>query len=131
MWLSTAAGPLDNLVVQNTAGARACIQYLRNNNLGRGTFICLDELKYLDKYIEMGFKTPKGALRLLDLVKPKDKRFDRAFFFAIRNTLVTDNLDTATKIAFSGKDGKARFRVVTLKGQLIDTSGTMSGGGDT
>ena len=127
--ISTAAGPLDNLVVQNTAGAQACIQYLRNNNLGRGTFICLDELKYLDKYIEMGFKTPKGALRLLDLVKPKHKRFDRAFFFALRNTLVTDNLDTATKIAFSGKDGKARFRVVTLKGQLIDTTGTMSGGG--
>ena len=57
--ISTAAGPLDNLVVQNTAGAQACIQYLRNNNLGRGTFICLDELKYLDKYIEMGFKTPR------------------------------------------------------------------------
>jgi len=148
--ISTAAGALDHIVVQNTAGAQACIQYLRNNSLGRATFICLDELGYLDKYAlsfflslslshththnrryvnDKVFKTPKGAHRLFDLIDLKDKRFANAFFFAVRNTLVAKDLDSATKIAFSGKDGKARFRVVTLNGQLIDTSGTMSGGG--
>ena len=36
------------------------------------------------------------------------------------------NLDTATRVAYGPK---RRWRVVTVDGQLIDTSGTMSGGG--
>jgi len=39
---------------------------------------------------------------------------------------VSDNLEQATRI---GMQGKTRWRVVTLQGQLVDTSGTMSGGG--
>ena len=63
--------------------------------------------------------------RLFDLVKPKDKKFLPAFFKAIGNTLVANDLEQANRIAF----GQKRWRVVTLTGQLIDTSGTMSGGG--
>ena len=43
----------------------------------------------------------------------------------LQNTLVAENLQQANRIAF----GKTRSRVVTLDGQLIDKSGTMSGGG--
>ncbi|KAL2816803.1 RecF/RecN/SMC [Aspergillus cavernicola] len=51
--------------------------------------------------------------RLFDLVKPKDPKFAPAFY------------KQANRIAY----GARRWRVVTLDGQLIDTSGTMSGGG--
>lgn len=51
-----------------------------------------------------------------------------AFYHALRNTLVAKDLDEATRIAFEGKS--TRHRVVSLQGQLIDTSGTMSGGGN-
>ncbi|MEJ1277607.1 structural maintenance of chromosomes 4 [Cricetulus griseus] len=43
-----------------------------------------------------------------------------------RNTLVADNLDQATRVAYQ-KD--RRWRVVTLQGQIIEQSGTMTGGG--
>jgi structural maintenance of chromosome 4 len=59
-------------------------------------------------------------------VKPKDEKYLTAFYHALQNTLVARDLDEATKIAF----GKSRYRVVTLEGQLIDISGTMSGGGN-
>jgi structural maintenance of chromosome 4 len=62
---------------------------------------------------------------LFDLIKPKDPRFAPAFFKGIANTLVADNLEQANRIAY----GQRRWRVVTLAGQLIDSSGTMSGGG--
>ncbi len=81
--------------------------------------------------------------------------FATAFYFALRDTLVANDLDQATRIAYqvcvvpllscglylrpifgvimvamlTVKGGKPRHRVVTLSGQLIDTSGTMSGGG--
>jgi TolA-binding protein len=44
----------------------------------------------------------------------------------LQNTLVAKDLAQANRIAF----GKRRWRVVTLDGKLIDTSGTMSGGGN-
>ena len=47
-----------------------------------------------------------------------------AFYFAIKNTLVCKDLDTATGIAYAGK----RLRVVTLNGAMIEATGTMSGG---
>ena len=39
---------------------------------------------------------------------------------------MANDLEQANRIAF----GQKRWRVVTLTGQLIDTSGTMSGGGN-
>ena len=50
-----------------------------------------------------------------------------AFYHGLRNTLVTKTLKDATAVAYQG--GKCVWRVVTLTGELIDTSGTMSGGG--
>jgi structural maintenance of chromosome 4 len=44
----------------------------------------------------------------------------------MQNTLVAKDLEQANRIAY----GARRWRVVTLDGQLIDVSGTMSGGGN-
>lgn len=101
-----------------------CIEYLRKQNVGRASFIVLDKLSQtngLDK-----IATPENVPRLFDLIKPKDQRFAPAFFKAVGNTLVANDLDQANRIAY----GQRRWRVVTLTGQLIDTSGTMSGGGN-
>jgi len=49
-----------------------------------------------------------------------------AFYFALKDTLVCPNIDLATEIAFNKGQ---RHRVVSLDGNLIERSGTMSGGG--
>jgi len=71
-------------------------------------------------------QTPEDVPRLFDLITPKDPRFAPAFFKGVGNTLVANDMEQANRIAFGGQ---RRWRVVTLAGQLIDTSGTMSGGG--
>eukprot|EP01051_Picozoa_sp_SAG22_P002353 SAG22_NODE_103_length_20175_cov_15.280833_17_plen_262_part_00 len=122
--ISTAcAGTLDNIVVDTSETAQRCVGYLKKHNLGRATFIMLDKLDYLN----LGpLETPEGAPRLFDLVKPKHDKYLPAFYLAMRDTLVAKDLEQATRLAYgSGK----RFRVVTLQGQLIEASGTMSGGG--
>lgn len=63
--------------------------------------------------------SPENVPRLFDLVKVKDDAITPAFYFALRDTLVAKDLDQATRIAY----GKTRYRVVTLQGALIDTSG--------
>lgn len=120
--ISTACPTLENLVVDSVEVGQQCIDYLRKNNLGRANIILLDRLANRDMST---LDTPEGVPRLFDLVKPKDERFRPAFFSVLQNTLVAKDLEQANRIAY----GARRWRVVTLDGQLIDVSGTMSGGG--
>ncbi|KAI9066460.1 hypothetical protein FKP32DRAFT_1589530 [Trametes sanguinea] len=123
--VSTACGQLNHMVVDTVEQGQACIEYLRNQNVGRASFMVLEKLnsRGMDK-----IPTPENVPRLFDLIKPKEPRFAPAFYKALQNTLVADSLEQANRIAFGGRN---RWRVVTLQGQLIDASGTMSGGGST
>jgi structural maintenance of chromosome 4 len=127
--VSTACGgKLDSVVIQTTAGAQKCLEYLRQHNLGRANFIPLDKMKHgalHDRVVE----TPENAPRLLELISPSHFSVTPAIFLAVADTLVAPDLDTATRWAYESS-GK-RWRVVTMDGKLIETSGTMSGGGTT
>ncbi|KAJ5334607.1 Structural maintenance of chromosomes protein [Penicillium brevicompactum] len=120
--ISTACPALDNMVVETVEVGQQCIDYLRKNNLGRANFILLDRLPRRDMST---IYTPESVPRLFDLVKPKDPKFAPAFYSVMQNTLVAKDLEQANRIAY----GARRWRVVTQDGQLIDVSGTMSGGG--
>lgn len=122
--ISTACGALDNFVTDTVEAGQQCIEYLRKTNLGRANFICLDKLRVRDM---SPIATPENAPRLFDLVRAKDERFRAAFYHALQDTLVAKDLAQANRIAY----GERRWRVVTLDGELIDKSGTMSGGGGT
>lgn len=69
--------------------------------------------------------TPENVSRLVDLIKVNDPKYLTAFYYSLRNTLVANDLEQASRIAY----GQSRNRVVTLKGEIIEVSGTMSGGG--
>lgn len=120
--VTTACSALNNLVVDTVEQGQACIEHLRKGNVGRASFLVLEKLPPRDlNHIE----TPENVHRLFDLIKPKETRFAPAFYKGVFNTLVADDLVQAQRIGY----GKKRWRVVTLAGQLIDPSGTMSGGG--
>lgn len=120
--ISTACGALDNFVTDTVEAGQQCIEYLRKTNMGRGNFICLDKLRSRDL---SPIQTPEDAPRLFDLVQAKEDKFRAAFYHALQDTLVATDLAQANRIAY----GARRWRVVTLDGELIDKSGTMSGGG--
>lgn len=122
--ISTACSALDNFMTDTVEGGQQCIEYLRKTNLGRGNFMCLDKLGSKDL---SPIETPENVPRLFDLIKAKDEKFRSAFYHSLQNTLVATDLAQANRIAYGAK----RWRVVTLDGQLIDKSGTMSGGGNT
>ena len=113
---------MNNLVVDTVEQGQACIEHLRKGNVGRASFMVLEKLPPRD----LGkIQTPENVPRLFDLIKFKDPRFAPAFYKGVFNTLVADDLVQAQRIGYGAK----RWRVVTLAGQLIDPSGTMSGGG--
>lgn len=99
--ITTACSALNHLVVDTVAQAQNCVDFLRKNNVGRATFIILERIQGLGTRASQPFASPAGALRLYDLVQPKDAKFAVAFYHALQDTLVADDLDQATKIAFS------------------------------
>lgn len=131
--VSTACGGLlDYLVVETAEGGQQCLQFLKDFKVGRATFIVLSELTEWELKLEkMGRSSTGPPLpRLFDLVTPVpglEEKLRPALYMAMRDTLVASDLDTAVKTAYIGD--RVQWRVVTLGGDLIDTSGTMSGGG--
>lgn len=123
--ISTACPGLNNIVVDSVDCGQACIEHLRKNNLGRANFVLLNSLG-ISAAALAPIDTPENVPRLFDLVKPREPRFAAAFYHQLRDTLVAKDLAHANRIAYGAK----RWRVVTLDGQLIDKSGTMSGGGN-
>ncbi|XP_059056203.1 structural maintenance of chromosomes protein 4 [Achroia grisella] len=125
--ISTCCGALDNIVVESVEAGQACLEHLKRHNVGRATFIALDKQQHLIQNYERRVTYPENVPRLFDLVKVKDERVLPAFYFALRDTLVATDLEQASRIAY----GQTRYRVVTLKGDVIEIAGTMSGGGKT
>ena len=65
------------------------------------------------------YNRPENIPRLFDLVRIRNEQYRTAFYFALRDTLVAQDLEQATRIGY----GRVRYRVVTLNGELIETSG--------
>ena len=124
---STCCGALDNIVVADTASAQSCVSLLRENNLGVATFIILDkQAAQMGPQMAKAFSAPKDSKRLFDLLTIPNEEHKPAFYSAFRDTLVCEDKAKASKIALGGS---VRHRVVTTDGVVINTSGTMEGGG--
>ncbi|KAM5546561.1 structural maintenance of chromosomes protein 4-like [Rosa sericea] len=124
--ISTACPGLDNIVVETTGGAIACVELLRREHLGVAHFMIMEKITDCLPVRKENVKTPEGVPRLFDLVRVEDQRMKLAFFEVLKNTVVAKDLDQAERIAYGGNP---KFRVVTLDGAVFDISGTMSGGG--
>ncbi|MCP9263316.1 Structural maintenance of chromosomes protein 4 [Dirofilaria immitis] len=126
--ISTTCRSLDYIVVDNVDTAQMCVEFLRRENLGVASFLVLDKQDKLLPYMAKPTSTPENVPRLFDLIRVADPAVLPAFYFALRDTLIVDDIMTATRI---GMDGVKRYRVVTLKGEVVEASGSMTGGGRT
>ncbi len=129
--ITTACSSLSSLVVRTAEGAQACAEFVRANRLDRTNFIILERVtRELGNKCKAPCAVPRGAERLFDLVSLHVTSQDLlpAFYHALKDTLVAQDLDQAKTIAY-GDRGKV-WRVVSLDGQLIESSGAMTGGGN-
>ncbi|KAI6012790.1 RecF/RecN/SMC N terminal domain-containing protein [Pisolithus orientalis] len=122
--VSTACGALHNMVVDTVEQGQACINSLRTQNVGRASFMVLEKLA-TDKVNRKDIHA-RECTASVRLDHTQGTQVYPGVLQSCRNTLVANDLDQANRIAFGGAK---RWRVVTLAGQLIDASGTMSGGG--
>lgn len=120
--LETAAGGrLGNLVVEDDGVAAAGIELLKQKRAGRVTFLPLNRiqpprftpvvaLRYANGFIDY-------AINLIEC----DPRYQDVFAYVFGNTIVFETLSDARRYL-------GQYRMVTLDGELLESSGAMTGG---
>lgn len=133
--LDIAAGMASNmwghLVVEDEETASIVLERLKTSNKGRATVIVLEKVKRrLADRIDKKFQPPPNSERLFDTIQPINEKFLPAFYNAVQDTLICNDLKTARHICFGGGGGgQQRHRVVTRTGELVEPNGTISAGG--
>ncbi|PWA74635.1 RecF/RecN/SMC [Artemisia annua] len=113
--ISTACPGLDHILVETTDVANACVNILRKNNVGRGTFIVLKQQFKHTSRLKEKVSTPEGVPCLFDLIKVQDEKLKLAFFQVMGNTVVAkDKNDTGYLSRYSSID-LGRFFLLCLE----------------
>lgn len=120
-------GAKDYLVVDNPNAAKTCINYLKENNLGRVTFFPLDVIKprYIEDNILNVVNDMDGFIDILANLVSYDSNYKNIIFNQLGNVLVVDNIDNANKIS---KKINNKYKIVTLDGEIINVGGSITGG---
>ncbi len=120
--LETAAGArLTNIVVEDDAIASAAIQILKQNRAGRATFLPLNKLQPPHIPNRATMRNMRGCIDYaINLVEFEDRFYD-VFAYVFGTTVVFETLDDARRHL-------GQYRIVTLDGELLESSGAMTGG---
>ncbi len=111
-------GHLNDIVVDTSANVLKCVNYLKENRLGRARFLPLDRINSPAKK-----ELPKGAIGWMsDLIK-HDSRYVNIVNFVFGTTACIDNIENAKRVF-----DRQRARLVTLDGDLIEAAGSITGG---
>ena len=115
---------LQNVVTETEEDAKKLIEFLRKGNLGRASFLPITAVKgkKLEKINDKGIEGIIGVAS--DLVK-YNKKYEQIVLNLLGRTVIVDEMNNAILLA---KRNNYSFRIVTLKGDLINPSGAMTGG---
>jgi chromosome segregation protein len=116
-----AGGRLGNIVVEDDEVAAAGIKLLKQNRGGRATFLPLNKIKPGRFDFNEGLKNVPGFIDYAVRLITCDNRYQPIFAYVFGNTVVFETLDAA-------RSHLGKIRIVTLDGELLETSGAMTGG---
>lgn len=126
--ISTALGlNTNNIVVESEETAKDCINYLKNNGIGRATFYPLNimKAKYIDEKVLEKISSIEGFIDIASNLVKYDEKYKNIILNQLGNVIVTDNIDNANKIA---KLINNMYRIVTLDGDILNVGGSITGG---
>lgn len=115
---------MQNIVVDNEADAKRAINYLKQNNQGRATFLPVSAIKprYIDeKNLDDNFGFVDIAANLVDC----DAKYKNIVSNLLCRVMIVEDIDCAIGIS---KRYNNKYKIVTLDGQVMNPGGSMTGG---
>ncbi len=123
----TLGSALQNIIASTEEDAKKAIEFLKRNKIGRATFLPVTAVngKRLDDNTIRRLEEFKGFCGLASDLVTCDSRYKGIVLNLLGRVAVVENLDAGIGIA---KRFGYTFRIVTLEGDILSTSGSMSGG---
>ena len=126
--LDTALGAASNfLVVDNENTIKDCINYLKENKLGKATFFPINIIKprYVDNDIIKRLSEVNGFVDTLNNLVKCDEKYKDVIDNQVGNVIVVSNIDAMNMI---GRIIDFKYRIVTLDGEILHAGGSVTGG---
>ncbi|MEH2299668.1 MAG: chromosome segregation protein SMC [Nostoc sp.] len=117
-------GRLGHIVVEDDSIAAAGIELLKQKRAGRATFLPLNKIHAAKFTQDATLRFANGFVNYAVNLVDCDRRYKDVFSYVFGNTVVFANLEAARK-------NLGLYRIVTLDGELLETSGAMTGGSNT
>ncbi len=124
---SALGGAIEFVVTSDDQTARETIKFLRNNKAGRATFLPVSTMKPRQirlEHLEV-CNTMAGFLGVASDFITYDDKIGNVVLNQLGNIIVAKDLETANAIS---KAVFARYRVVTLEGDIVNVGGSLTGG---
>ena len=119
--ISVALGSMSqNIIVSSTKDTSEMLKILGKNKMGRATFLPLDRVS--GNKVKINSKEDGMVGLACDLIK-FDEVFKGIFYNLLGRVIIADNFKNASRIS-----KKHRLKVVTLKGEVFNPSGAITGG---
>lgn len=118
-------GNLQSIVTENEENAKAALNYLKSNGLGRATFLPVATVKGRENPKLAGIKKTESVFGSAKELVSFNPKYDGIFGYILGQTLVVDSMDTAIRLEREHKQG---LRIVTLDGDIINPGGAITGG---
>ena len=115
---------MQNMVVDREEDAKSAINFLKQRDGGRATFLPLTAIRG-DVLREAGVEREYGYVGVASQLVQFDKRYAEIFNNLLGRTVVVEDMDCGIAIA---RKYSNRFRIVTLDGQVLNRGGSMTGG---
>lgn len=117
---------VQNVVTFSDDGAKELINYLKQREYGRVTFLPINTIK--ERYFDNSFRkllTGPGIFGVASELISYNKNIANIISNLLGATVVVDNINTAVNLA---KQSRYSFRIVTLDGDVINPQGSITGG---
>ncbi len=118
-------GSIQNIVTDNEDTAKRAISFLKENKLGRATFLPLTSIRNSQEFKNQEVLSEEGALGLADGLVTIEEQYRDVAKSLLGRIVVVDNVDHAVKIS---RKYRQSIRMVTLEGELFAPGGAISGG---
>ena len=118
---------VSHIVCDNEEDAKEAVRYLKNNNLGRATFLPISVIKprSIDSESYETIKSMNGFVDTASNLVKYDTKYRNIILSLLGTIVIVDNIDNANLIS---KKLKNRYKVVTMTGEVVNIGGSITGG---
>ena len=118
-------GNIQNIVTEDEETAKKMISFLKENRLGRATFLPLTSVDGKGNFKNMDALKEPGVIGLANTLVKTEAKYEGVTAYLLGRVIVTENIDFAIKLA---KKNHYSLHIVTLEGEYLSPGGSMTGG---